>query len=75
MVQGAKSIILNNSCKIYRVKCPWLWLWFVLVPYARRAVFCRLDDTLDVWLSPCFAINNSALKGSSLKKTLTFIEI
>ena len=32
-------------------------------------------ETLDVQFPPWFAISNSALKGNSLKKILTFIEI
>ena len=68
MVQGAKSIILNNSYKIYCVKCPWFWFWLNFVPYTTRAVFCSIDETLDVWLPPWFATSNSALKSNSLKK-------
>ena len=34
-----------------------------------------MDEALDVRLPPWFAINNSALKGNSLKKILTIIEI
>ena len=44
-------------------------------PICNMTVFCSMDETLDVWLAPWFAISNSALKGSSLKKILTFIEI
>ena len=28
-VQGAKNI-LNNSYKVYCVKCPWFWFWLIL---------------------------------------------
>ena len=34
-----------------------------------------MDETLDVWLPPWFAISSSALRGSNLKKILTFIDI
>ena len=34
-----------------------------------------MDETLDVRLPPWFAISSSALKGSNLKKILTFIDI
>ena len=44
-------------------------------PIHNMTVFCSMDETLDVQLAPWFAISNSALKGSSLKKILTFIEI
>ena len=47
-----KSIILNNSYRINCVKYPWFWFWLVFVPYAAWAVFCGLDKTLDVRLSP-----------------------
>ena len=43
-------------------------------PICNMTVFCRMDETLDVRLAPWFAISNNALKGSSLKKILTFIE-
>ena len=75
MVQGTKSIILNNSYKIYCVKCPWFWFWLIFVPRAARAVFCSMDETLDIHLPPWFTISNNALKSNSLKKVLTFIEI
>ena len=44
------------------------------------ASFCSIhnmsmNENLDVRLPPWFAISNSALKGNSLKKILTFIEI
>ena len=71
--QGANSIVLNNSYKIFCAKCPWFWL--VFVPYATQAVFCSMDETLDVQLPPWFAISSSALKENSLKKLMTFIEI
>ena len=57
MAQGAKSIIFNNSFKIYCVKCPWFCFWLVFVPYATWAVFCSIDETVDVRLPPWFAIN------------------
>ena len=34
-----------------------------------------MDEILDVRLPPWFVISNSALKGNSLKKILTLIEI
>ena len=71
--QGANSIVLNNSYKIFCAKCPCFWL--VFVPYATQAVFCSMDETLDVQLPPWFAISSSALKENSLKKLMTFIEI
>ena len=46
--------------------------WLVFVPYATRAVFCSMDETLNVQLPPWFVISNSALKGNSLKKILTY---
>ena len=71
VAQGANSIILNNSYQIHCVKCPWFWVAFV--PYATWAVFCTMDETLDVRLPPLFAISNRALKGiSSLKKNSSF---
>ena len=36
MVQGTKSIILNNSYKIYHVKLPRFWFWQDFVPYTTR---------------------------------------
>ena len=75
MAQGAKSFVLNNNYKINRVKCPWFWFWLVFVLYAVWAVFCSMDEILDVWLPPWFAISSSTLKGDSLKKISTFIEI
>ena len=67
VAQGASSIYLNNSYQIHCVKCPWFWVAFV--PYATWAVFCTMDETLDVRLPPLLAISNSARKGiSSLKK-------
>ena len=71
--EGAKSINLSNSYKIYCVKCPWFWFCLVFVPYATWPVFCSMDETGDVQLQPWFDISNSALKGKSLKNT--FIEI
>ena len=68
---GSKSIILNNSYKIYCLNVH----GFGFGPYATRALFCSMDETLDVRLPPWFAISNSALKSNSLKKILTFIEI
>ena len=59
MAQRAKTIILNNSYKIYCVKCPWFWFWLVFGPYAAWAVFCGMDETLDVRLPSLFAITNS----------------
>ena len=65
----------NNSYKIHCVKCPWFWFWLVFVPYPTWAVFCSMGETLDVQLPPIFAISNSALKGNSLKKIQTFIQL
>ena len=53
---------LNNSYKIYCVKCLWFWFWLVFVPYATLVVLYSMDGTLDVWLLPWFVISNSALK-------------
>ena len=72
VAQGAKSIILSSSYKIYCVKHPWFWFWLVFVPYATRAVFCSMDETLDIRLPLWFAISNSALKGKNLEKILTY---
>ena len=52
-----------------------VWFWLIFVPYATRAIFCSMDETLDIQLPPWFAISNSAPKSNSLKKILTFIEI
>ena len=41
--------------------------------YKTKAVFCSMDETLNVWLPPWFSISNSALKGNRMKKN--FIEI
>ena len=49
--------------------------WLIFAPYAARAVFCSMDETLDIRLPPWFTISNNALKSNSLKKVLTFIEI
>ena len=68
MAQGVKSIIFNNNYKIYHVKYPWFWFWLVFAPYTAWAVFCGMDETLDVCLPPWFAISNSPLQGDSLKK-------
>ena len=51
MVQGAKTIILNNSYKIYHVKCPVL-VFASFFPYATRTVLCGMDEILDVGLPP-----------------------
>ena len=75
MAQGAQSIILNNSYKIYSVKYPWFWFWLVSAPYATWVVFRSMDETLNVRLPPWFVISNSTLKGNGLKKILSFIEI
>ena len=75
MAQGVKSIIVNKNYKIYCVKCPWFCLWLVFVPYAKQAVFCSMDETLDVRLPPWFTISNNAMNGHSRKNILTFIEI
>ena len=72
VAQGAKSIILNNSYKIYGVKCPWFWLWLVSVPYTTWAVFCSMDETWNVRLPPWFAISNGALKGTVSEKNDKF---
>ena len=74
--QNNTSIILNNSYKIYCVKCPWFWLWLIFVPYATRAVLYSMGETLDICLPVWFPISNSALKSNSLKLLLnwTFIE-
>ena len=69
MVQGVKSIILNNSYKIYYVKCPGFWFWLTFVPYATGAVFYSMGETLDICLPPWFAISNSALKRKSEKNS------
>ena len=57
------------------VHCPWFWFGPIFFPYTTRAVFCSMDETLDIGLAPRFAISNSALKSNSLKKKiLTTIE-
>ena len=50
MVQGVESVILNNSYKIYCLKCLWFWFWLIFVPYGTRAVFCSMDITSDIRL-------------------------
>ena len=69
-----KSIILNNSYKIYCINCLWFWFWLVFGLY-KTAVFCSMNETFGFGLPPWFSISNSALKGNSLKKIITFIEI
>ena len=75
VVQGAKSIIFNNSYKIYCVQWLWFRFWQIFVPYVTKAIFSSMDETLDIQLPPWFAISNSALKRNSLKKMLIFMEI
>ena len=51
------------------------FFWQNFVPYATWAVFCSMVESLDIQLLPLFVITSSAVKGNSLKKILTFIEI
>ena len=73
MAQGTRSIILNNSYKIYCVKCPCYWFLLVFVPYATWAVFCCMDETLDVQFGLLLAIAH--WKTAVWKNTLTSIEM
>ena len=54
------------------VHCPWFWFGPIFFPYTTRAVFCSMDETLDIGLAPRFAISNSALKSNSLKKNSNY---
>ena len=66
----SKSFLINGSetKMLYpQQQWPWFWFWLVIVPYMTRAVFCSMDETLDVHLLPWFAISNSTMNGNSLR--------
>ena len=44
-------------------------------PIRNMSSFCSMDEILNVWLPPWFAISNSTMKGNSLRKIITFIKI